>query len=111
MRLPNTFYTTFFFIMVLGSFSCSYLPEPITETPNLIIEENGDYITLTSSLVVWSVDYMPEFTWRTHKRFNYSVGLGIRYTSSPAYDNYGAINQVLDFPIKLGMRFNLRKPE
>jgi len=37
------------FSLVIGS--CSYLSEPITENPLLTIEENADYIKLTSSTV------------------------------------------------------------
>ena len=60
-------------------------------------------------LFVWSVGYMPEFTWPNKQKFNLVVGFGIRYTNSPAYKNYGEINQVLDFPFKIGFKFNLKK--
>ena len=51
-----------------------------------------------NSLFVLSVGYMPEISWRNDKKFSWSIGLGVRYTTSPAYKNYGTINQVLDFP-------------
>lgn len=38
----------FLLLFLMGSFSCSYLPEPYTEEPNLIIKENADYILLNS---------------------------------------------------------------
>lgn len=60
-------------------------------------------------LFVWSLGYMPELTWPAHKKVNVMIGWGIRYTHSPAYKKYGKINQVLEFPFKLGGRFRLGK--
>lgn len=60
-------------------------------------------------LFVWSVGYMPVLTWLRHKKVDFTAGFGIRYTNSPAYRNYGKINQVLEFPIKIGLVFNLQK--
>jgi len=62
-------------------------------------------------LMVWSVEYLGEFNWLTKKRFNLSVGLGIRYSHNPAYKKYGAINQVLEFPVKIGFGYFLKKSE
>lgn len=42
---------TLILLLVLVNFSCSYLPKPIEKNPGLIIEENADYILLTSSYV------------------------------------------------------------
>ena len=38
-----------FLVLFTGSFSCSYLPEPITASSDLIVTENADYILLTTS--------------------------------------------------------------
>lgn len=58
-------------------------------------------------LFVWSVDYMPEFSWHLGKKFHLNVGFGIRFTNCPAYKNYGNINQVLELPLNIGFQFNL----
>lgn len=60
-------------------------------------------------LFVWSLGYMPEIVFRKNKRINLSVGLGIRYTNSPGYKDFGSINQVLDFPFKIGLKFMGKK--
>ncbi len=60
-------------------------------------------------LFVYSISYMPEFIFAKNKRRNLTLGLGIRYTHSPAYKEYGNINQVLDFPLKIGVRFMGKK--
>ncbi len=59
-------------------------------------------------LFVWSIGYMPEFTWLRKKRIDLNIGFGIRYTHNPAYKKYGKINQVLEFPIKIGFKLNLK---
>jgi len=53
-------------------------------------------------LFVWSIGYMPAFTWLGKKRVSWDIGLGFRYTDSPAYKDYGKINRVVDFPFKIG---------
>lgn len=58
-------------------------------------------------LFVWSIDYTPEFILLKHKKLNIGVGIGVRYTHSPAYKDYGAINQVFEMPIRLGFKFNI----
>jgi len=50
MNLLTTIQKTFLLVLLIGSFSCSYLPEPIAEEPNLILEENADYIQLTTAV-------------------------------------------------------------
>lgn len=42
---------TFFILLLLANFSCSYLPKPIEKSPDLVMEENADYILLTSANV------------------------------------------------------------
>ncbi|MFD1550732.1 hypothetical protein DNU06_05985 [Putridiphycobacter roseus] len=59
-------------------------------------------------LLVWSFGYVPEFTWLRKKKIDYSMGLGIRYSNSPAYKNYGQIYQLLEFPIKIGVKYHLK---
>ena len=58
-------------------------------------------------LFVYSVDYIPVFTWLRNKRMDFDIGLGIRFTNSPAYKNYGKINQLLELPLRIGMTYNL----
>lgn len=60
------------------------------------------------SLLVWSVEYVPEFTWTPRKKLEYFFGFGMRYSNNPAYGNYGKINRVLEYPIKLGVKINLK---
>lgn len=63
------------------------------------------------SLFVWGIEYLPEVEWQSNKRFFAHVGLGIRYTNSPKYKKYAAINSVLELPIKVGFGFRLGKKE
>jgi hypothetical protein len=67
----------------------------------------GLALFVDNSLFVYSVDYIPVFTLHRNKRFDFEAGLGIRFTHSPAYINYGKINQVVDIPIKLGLKYSL----
>lgn len=60
-------------------------------------------------LIVWSIGYVPEFCFRKNKRLNIGLGLGIRYTQSPGYKEYGAIHQVLELPLRLAFKFHLNK--
>ncbi len=57
----------------------------------------------------WSVAYLPEIILRSHKRVNFTIGTGLRYTISPGYQDYGPINQVLEWPFRLGIRYQLGK--
>ena len=58
-------------------------------------------------LFVLSLEHMPEIIRPTDKRIDFAFGIGIRYTYSPAYQNYGDISQLFEFPIKVGLRYNL----
>lgn len=40
-----------FFLFLITSSSCSYLPEPLAETPGLIVEETAEYISLSTSSI------------------------------------------------------------
>lgn len=63
------------------------------------------------SLFAWAIDYSPELEWQSNKRFFANFSLGIRYTNSPKYKNYGSINSVLELPLKVGFGFRLGKVE
>lgn len=39
------------YILILSCFSCSYLPETLDEEPNLVIQENAEYILLSSATI------------------------------------------------------------
>ena len=67
----------------------------------------GLALFVNNPLFVYAIDYMPVFTWLRHKRMDFDMGFGIRFTHSPGYSNYGKINQVLDLPLKIGMRYHL----
>ena len=58
---------------------------------------------------IWSLGFMPELTWLRKKRMDFNIGIGFRYTSNPAYKNYGAINQLFEFPLKLGIIYKLKQ--
>lgn len=60
-------------------------------------------------LFVWSTGYMTEFVWLKKKKINFNIGLGFRYTHNPAYIKYGYINQVFEFPFKVGFKYNFNK--
>ncbi len=60
-------------------------------------------------LFVYGLEYSPEVEWQSGKRFFANAGLGIRYTNSPKYRNFGTINSVLELPIKIGFGFRLGK--
>lgn len=62
-----------------------------------------------NSLFAWSIGYTPEFVFRKDKRLNIGLGLGLRYTQSPRYKDYGSINQVLEIPLRVGFKFHLTK--
>ena len=61
-------------------------------------------------LGVWGLDYALEFAWQSAKRWNAFIGLGMRYTSIPAYWRYGKITTVLEIPLNIGFGFRLEKP-
>ncbi len=42
---------TLILLLIIGNYSCTYLPDSATSEQNLIIEENADYILLKSSLI------------------------------------------------------------
>lgn len=58
-------------------------------------------------LFAYALEYSPEAEWQSAKRFFANVSLGIRYTNSPKYKNYGTINSVLELPLKVGFGFRL----
>ncbi|MDX1351276.1 MAG: hypothetical protein R3279_13555, partial [Putridiphycobacter sp.] len=68
----------------------------------------GLALFVNNPLLVYAVDYTPFFTWHRNKRFDFEAGIGIRFTHCPAYGNYGKINQVLDLPLKLGVKYQLQ---
>ena len=58
-------------------------------------------------LFVYGLEYSPEIEWQSGKRFFANASIGIRYTNSPRYRDYGTINSVLELPIKVGFGFRL----
>jgi len=60
-------------------------------------------------LLVFSLEYLGEVQWRTQKRIGVNLGLGLRYSHSPAYTKYGVINQLFEVPITLGLIYSLKK--
>lgn len=58
-------------------------------------------------LFAWGLEYSPEVEWQSGKRFFANASLGIRYTNSPKYKNYGNINSVLELPVRVGWGFRL----
>lgn len=67
----------------------------------------GLALFVKNPLFVYSIDYMPVFTWLRNKRFDFDIGLGIRFTHCPAYRNYGKINQLLELPLKIGVKCSI----
>lgn len=67
----------------------------------------GLALFVKNPLFVYSIDYMPVFTWLRNKRFDYYVGLGIRFTHCPAYRNYSKVNQLIELPLKIGVTYKL----
>lgn len=59
------------------------------------------------SLLVWGIECVPEIEWHSNKAFFVSLGVGVRYTNCPAYQNYGDISKLIDLPIKIGVGFYL----
>jgi len=60
-------------------------------------------------LFAWGLEYSPEVEWQSGKRFFANASLGIRYTNSLKYKNYGNINSVLELPVRIGWGFRLGK--
>ncbi len=60
-------------------------------------------------LFAWALEYTPEIEWQSAKRFFANLSLGVRYTNSPPYKNFGAINSVFEIPITIGFGFKLGK--
>ena len=58
-------------------------------------------------LLVWGIECVPEIEWHSNKAFFVSLGVGVRYTNCPAYQNYGDISKLIDLPIKIGVGFYL----
>lgn len=58
-------------------------------------------------LFVYSLDAGTIFTWAPEKRFSFDAGIRLRFTHCPAYRNYGTINQLIEFPLTIGVRLKL----
>ena len=69
----------------------------------------GAALFYDNPLFTWSADYSGVFTYFRNKRTSLNIGLGVRYTNSPAYREYGQINKVFEFPLQLGISYSLKK--
>lgn len=88
-------------------YSASYIQKTKWSLTGITSAGMGVALFVKNPLFVYSVDYMPVFTWCRNKRFDYSVGFGIRFTHCPTYRNYGKINQLIELPLKIGVKYKL----
>lgn len=65
----------------------------------------------SNPLFAWSLEYSPEIEWQSAQRFFANLSLGLRYTNSPKYKNFGSVNAVFELPVTLGFGFRLGKRE
>jgi hypothetical protein len=59
------------------------------------------------SLLSWAIGYHGLFRWQSKKRAFYEAGLGIRYSNSPGYVEFGPINRLFEVPVRVGVGWKL----
>ncbi len=60
-------------------------------------------------LLSWSLESSAQLRWKPQNKFSYTLGVGLRYSISPAYQQYGLINQLAETPIRLGIQYKIGK--
>lgn len=91
------------------AYKMPYLTKEKWEISGLSAIGLGTALFKKNPMFVWSIGYLPEFTFRKQKRMQFNLGVGLRYSHNPAYIKYGQINQLLEVPLKIGITIRIKK--
>lgn len=67
----------------------------------------GWALFVQKTLAVWGFEAIPQIEWKSKKAFFVMIGVGLRFSHNPVYEQFGSINATLDIPIKVGIGFRL----
>lgn len=60
-----------------------------------------------NSLFAWGAEPQVEYRWQTQKRAFWIAGVGVRYSHSPAYLDFGPINRLGEMALRAGIGWRL----